>query len=239
MQFARAVVLGGIILGCASNAPTPFPRITTSSAGTADAIPPPVDAHAWQGVLMRDAVVRGDLPAAKMAAANLIAIATSHETPVPGSKLEAMVEATHRVADAQDLHAAAHAFAYLSERCGECHAFIGGPLSGPSLPPPLELGIVPRMNRHQWGASRLWEGLVAPSNEAWTSGAIVLTDAPLGANEVPGHAGDAEIAALSSKVHDLGIDATKATKGSRRIAIYGQLLDTCAACHQRLHAGPR
>jgi cytochrome c553 len=238
MRVARAFALACVVVGCASKAQTPFPKIVAPAAVTAGSLPP-VDAHAWQGVLIRDAVERGDLDATKRAAADLVTLATKHEKPVPGSALEAMVEAAQRVAGAQDMHDAAHRFAFLAERCGECHARIGGPVSGPSMPPPPAVGIVPRMHRHQWGAARLWEGLVAPSDEAWTSGARVLTDAPLGDDTLPGRTAVPGIAVLSASVHDLGVEATKATRASRRIAIYGELLDTCAACHQRVGGGPR
>jgi cytochrome c553 len=238
MRFVRAIALAAVVVGCASKRPTPFPKITTTLSGVADSVPP-VDAHAWQGVLIRDAVVRGDLPSAQRAAADLIALATKYEKPAPGSRLEAMVEAAHRVEGAQDLHEAARSFAFLSERCGECHSLIGGPVSGPSMPPPQALGIVPRMRRHQWASSRLWEGLVAPSSEAWTSGAQVLTDAPLGAETLPAVIATPEIAALSTSVHDLGVEAAAATRASARIAIYGKLLGTCAECHQRVGRGPR
>lgn len=231
MGLARGVLFGCLFLGCAGG-PTPFPGIDKS--GRVDAPAPPVAAHAWKGVLVRDAVIRGDLEAARRAASELADHATRSE-PAKGE----LVAPAQRVAAAQDVHEAAASFAALAERCGACHARIGGPRSRPALPPPPSLAVVPRMRRHQWAAARLWEGLVAPSDEAWTSGAQVLSDAPLDLEPLPDRTAVPEITALSNAVHDLGLDATRATEVAQRVRVYGALLDTCSTCHQRVGGGPK
>lgn len=242
MRTARNAALGALafFLGCGESKPVAPFRQLDSTFGEKPISDPPVDAHAMQGLMIRDAVVRGDLDETKKAANALVALVSKHEAPTPESRLEAMVIAAHRVAEANTMNEAARSFAFLAERCGECHVATRGPASGPATPPPETLGLTPRMRRHQWGAARLWEGLVAPSDEAWLSGARVLADAPLTAEQtLAGRTPVPEIATLAASVHELGLDATHATKASTRIGIYGEVLTTCATCHTRVGGGPR
>ena len=187
-----------------------------------------------RGAVIRDAIARGDLDASHAAAASLVEYVTANEHPDPRSKVGEMVEAARRVEAARALPEAAQSFALLSEKCGACHAAFHGPRSVPGAAPTDTAALGPRMRRHEWGAARLWEGLVAPSNEAWSSGARVLSDAPLGSEGSVGN-DDGHLAAM---VHDLGLKAATSKEMGDRVQIYGQLLTTCATCHQRTGAGP-
>ena len=224
------VLLGAACAGGDRAKEPPRGQPSAETAVTSDLL---VREHALRGAIVRDAVERGDLKRTKAAANDLVAFVMQYGAPQPESRLEAMVESARRVAAAQDMRDAAQSFALLAERCGECHVQIGGPASFPAKPPPEALGVVPRMRRHQWASARLWEGLVAPSDEAWKSGAEVISDAPLGPESWPGQTTSPELDALAASVHDLGVKATSATKASARIAIYGEVLTTCAGCHQR------
>lgn len=231
MKAARSpcMLLGALFVAACGASTAPSPALQQL-----DATPTaPVEEHAVRGAAIREAVERGDLNEAKVAANALVAYVTKYEKPAPESRLEAMVMATRQVANAKDMPDAARSFAMLSERCGECHTAIGGPASAPAKPPSDTLGVVPRMRRHHWAAARLWEGLVAPSDEAWKSGAQVLSEAPLKPETVPGKTSVPEIDKLAASVHDLGVQATTATKASARVEVYGELLTTCGACHQR------
>lgn len=243
MQIVRRVpALGGIALiaaACGTEPASPFRRIDGTADASTTAPGKPVEEHAVRGAALRDAVESGNLERTKQTALALADLVTAHERPVPDSALDHMVVATRRVAAAPDQRDAARAFAVLAQRCGECHVRIGGPSSRPASAPAASLALVPRMRRHQWGAARLWEGLVAPSDEAWTSGARVLADAPLGPEGWPEGTTSPEIEVLSTTVHDLGVRAAAATKASTRIALYGEVLATCATCHERVRGGPR
>jgi cytochrome c556 len=80
----------------------------------------------------------------------------------------------------------------------------------------------------------MWEGLVGPSDEAWRRGTAELVAAPLqpavriATREVP-----AEITVLANRVHELGRRA-EMVDADRRGAALGDVLATCATCHQRL-----
>lgn len=217
-SFALALV------ACATTEPPPFRRIDSLGGKSA-----PVAEHARLGAAARDALERADVPAAHRAAHDLIALVLESERPAPRSRLAEMIQAARQVEASSTLEEATRAFADLSYRCGVCHAEIGGPRSFPALAPPDGQTPASRMRRHQWASSRLWEGLVAPSDEAWKSGAEVLADAPF---DVDGAAAP-EVQALALSTQELGAKATTATRSSARIGAYAQILSTCAACHRQ------
>ena len=237
----RHAVLAAAMIAIAScgASPAPFRDLDAPTSRPAGSPGHLVEEHAVRGAVIRDAVERGDLEAARQAANALVELVTRHERPTPSSSLDAMVQAARRVAAARDLRDAATSFAALAGRCGECHTQVGGPTSSPAAAPREALGVVPQMRRHHWGAARLWEGLVAPSDESWRSGAAVLSAAPLRPEVSMGQTLTPEVDALIAAVHDLGVRAADATNASSRIAVYGDLLTTCAACHERAHGGPR
>jgi cytochrome c553 len=196
--------------------------------------------HDTRAAALRDAVVRGDLTSVRREAKVLAALRTEGVIEAPWRKqLAAMNAAAARVADAGDLADASRDLAGLAKTCGDCHATLGGPQTVVGEVPERVPGDVPRMRRHQWAAERLWDGLVGPSARAWRTGARVLLEAPLEPevmipNKSPGPA----IGPLASSVHELGRKARVVEAAGDRVAIYGELLVTCSACHQRLGGGP-
>jgi hypothetical protein len=134
--------------------------------------------HFGSSASMRRALVSGDLQAFRAAAATLSdkeLSANLSDTWKP--HLEEMRGAAERARDAKAIEGAARAFAGVGAACAGCHAQLGGPKLAVGAPPAEASGAKPHMARHSWGAARLWEGLMAPSQEAWTKGAEVFTDA--------------------------------------------------------------
>ena len=91
------------------------------------------------------------------------------------------------------------------------------------------------MVRHLWAADRMWEGLVGPSEAAWTAGAEAMAEtqpAMAGAlrASVSGQGAGVfleELGLLAQEAKDArGIDA--------RADVYGRLLGTCDRCHSQL-----
>ena len=214
----------------------PFRELDSAPKEARETHRPLVLEHAVQGATVRDAVVRGDLEGAKQAARALVAVCTKTERPAPHTRVAAMLLAAERVEVAKDLSEAARASARLAERCGACHAAFGGPRSFAATAPPDALDVASRMRRHQWGAARLWEGLVATSDEAWTSGAAVLEDAPL-ALETSQTVSNTTTH-LAIQVHALGSKASHTTTPEARAEVYGALVETCADCHRAGGGGP-
>lgn len=241
MKTVIRCLLGATILqlacGSAKTA-VPFRQLDSTNGETPAAFKSTVKDHAVYGALMRDGIARGDLDAAHRAAHALVQLVTETERPVPRSRIGDTVDAAARVEAAQDIPAAAREFAVLSQSCGACHTAFGGPRSFPAEPPPDAVAVGPRMRRHQWGAARLWEGLVAPSNEAWKSGAETLSDAPLNFESELGKGPRPEIDKLTTTVHELGVTAASAASASVRVDVYGKLLTTCADCHRQTGGGP-
>jgi len=242
MSSAVRGSLGATLLllayACGPARPPPFRQLDSTSGQSPATFKATVNDHAMYGAVMRDGVARGDLDSTRHAARELVQLVIESERPVPRTRVGDMVDAARRVEAAEDLREAARAFATLSERCGACHTAFGGPRSFPAVAPPDAVGIGPRMRRHQWGAARLWEGLVAPSGEAWRSGASTLADAPLGFEPELGRAVTPAIEKLTASVHDLGVRAALATSASARAEIYGELMITCADCHRQAGGGP-
>jgi hypothetical protein len=95
------------------------------------------------------------------------------------------------------------------------------------------------MQRHQWAAERLWDGLVVPSDEAWQAGALALSEAPLAPQELtPGKSPVPKVGEMEQMVHALARQALDADRAEVRAHVYGQVLAACAACHAWLGGGP-
>jgi hypothetical protein len=87
------------------------------------------------------------------------------------------------------------------------------------------------MFRHAWAVERLWEGLTAPSDNAWQAGAAALVHAPSVAPQTRPSLPPAIIETLSL-VRRLGEKASNAENSTARERVYGELLVTCAQCHR-------
>jgi hypothetical protein len=90
------------------------------------------------------------------------------------------------VIEAEDLATAAGAVSKMAKTCGNCHLVNGVELEfGYDREPRQDIeDVVTHMQRHQWAADRLWEGLIGPSDTAWTRGADMLIDVPLAPDDV-------------------------------------------------------
>lgn len=189
--------------------------------------------HFTSGVLIRDALIAGDLALAKWNATWL----AEHE-PDPGieswSPLMTDLRARARkIVEAPDLATAAAATAGLALECGRCHKANGAsPRFVESDPRVAASGPRPHMLEHQWAAERMWEGLIGANETTWNTGVAGLAVAPLGQDEIFANATATQrIAALAAEVHSLGADGGKVQTWSERATVYGHLLATCATCH--------
>ncbi len=139
-----------------------------------------------------------------------------------------------RIADAETLAEAAAATAAMGRTCGACHdAVEGGPRIEMTSGPPVTEGLAGRMILHVWGADRLWEGLIGPSDDAWGAGLAAFHDATLVPADIT-EAGEPtdEVRALSREVRTLSVQAGRTLDWQARAEIYGRLLGTCSRCHE-------
>lgn len=142
--------------------------------------------------------------------------------------IDDMHAAARELASAVDLRTAGALAARLGLTCGRCHearsamvAFAWEPV--PSNDPELSTQLA----RHTWAVARLWEGLIAPSDEMWRQGADVLATVALDALRSP----PSEIPALASALRDAAGRARRIAGLDERSALYGELLSICAGCH--------
>jgi len=183
--------------------------------------------HFLDTARMREAIVMGKLAELHAAAA---AVADDPWTPKLRQDYRPYIETMRAVArsaqTAESVVSGAAALGKLGDACASCHLKFGGPGS-PIAPLPMAEGADPGMVEHALATERLWEGLILPSDISWLSGARVLQEAPKLDSDV------SQVAAAARHLSDLAKTATAAT-ATERSKVFGNILLTCNACHERL-----
>ena len=143
-------------------------------------------------------------------------------------QIDAMMTWATRTASAHTVDDAAVSIANLSAACGACHQDKGAKLVFESVhEPPLD----EQMERYRFAVDRMWEGLVAASDESWSRGASayadVVTCEPLGAAEEkePFHR-EACNSLLAASAN-----ASAAKSRADRTAAFAEVARACASCH--------
>jgi cytochrome c553 len=187
-------------------------------------------AHFTQTEDMRRALIGGDLAALRRAAEGVAKDEwTPNRRPDWRPHVAAVRGAARDAQIAESIEEGTRAFAALGAACSSCHLLTGGP-SSPQFAVPLP-GSSESMLAHERAAERLWQGVVAPSDAAWIAGTDALIAAPELDSDVP------DISHRAAHVRDL------ARRGQRiaadeRAELFGNLLLTCAGCHQRVDVHP-
>lgn len=190
--------------------------------------------HARFGAARRieQAIAFSDLARAQSEARYLAALEETDLLPAWRPYVDAIRGAALELDRASDVMAAARLAALVGDRCASCHEAIAAKVAFPDEPPPVTTPtLAARMLGHQWAATRMWEGLIAPSEERWQAGARALTTVPL-----------AMVAQAATPDSPLDIDdvarvrlyAQRALTPQPRAAraeLFGTLLATCAHCH--------
>lgn len=251
---ALAVAVCGLwIAGCDDEPGAPPPEADPRPAAEPEADPSPaaegiptpagqlMRGHFVRAIDARQALIRADLDRARADMAWLAAHGEADTLPEAlRPRLAAMQSEAARFADATTLTEAGTAFARTLVRCGECHAASDG---GPAIAtPPLPEGdtVASHMQRHQWAADRMFEGLVTADPERFLLGTEALTEVPLHADQLPGSQAQPpqRLQALTNHVHDLAEEAQEVSTEDQRAGLYGRYLATCGACHRLLEGGP-
>jgi hypothetical protein len=198
-----------------------------------------MEGHFEAASLIKQAVIDGDLEATRAHARDL----ASHREPQgvrgPPSTLRQMRSTASHIGEAADISEAATLLGELAAACGNCHrasdAQPGFPIDASELAtsdaPPPALDAVAHMLRHQWAADRMWEGLITPSEQYWMWGAGALQEAALHRTDLTEEPSDVNVTRLAIRVHEIGLEATRASPLEERASLYGELLQSCAACH--------
>ena len=191
---------------------------------------------------IQSAVVAGRLEDAHEPAMWLAEHETVAELPVHFATYVALMRKYAReVAAAEQLSSAAESVSQMAKTCGNCHLVNHINLEfGYGQKPREDVeDVVTHMQRHQWAADQMWEGLIGPSDSAWSRGTDMLLDAPLHASDVTTGADNlAEINSIAHRIHALGGIGTQTMTPDARSELYGELLGLCASCHTLLGRGP-
>jgi cytochrome c553 len=183
------------------------------------------------------AIAYGDLDRARNEARTIAALDEPEILPQWKPYVDNVQAAALEITKSKDSVDAAKRLATLGWRCAQCHEAVPGAKTAfPKVPSPsADPKLAATMAGHQWATARMWEGLVGPSAERWTEGAVVLARAPLTITaeaDVPGHG-----LGIADDVARLRLFAARAPKlklAFDRAELYGQLLATCANCHHTI-----
>lgn len=157
--------------------------------------------------------------------------------------VELMRVYAREVVEAPNLKSAAESVSRMARTCSNCHLVnhVELEFGYDQRPGDLE-DTVSHMQRHQWAADRLWEGLIGPSDAAWRRGADMLVDVPLLPEDVMYDSTNADDSAaidqIARRIHVLGGQGTITSTPAARSELYGEILGLCASCHTRLGRGP-
>lgn len=180
---------------------------------------------------VEDAIIRGDLDAAKPPARWLADHQEIAGLP-PGTErqVQEMKAAAASVASAENIGTAGIVAANMVGACGACHS---AAKVTPALPPitgdVAGTGGKRHMLEHQRAVDRMYRGLIAPSSDEWMTGALALKAAPLRDKAFADVSKEAVAAEV--RVHELADRAAAAALQRDRVTIYGALIGGCASCH--------
>ncbi len=198
--------------------------------------------HLTRITMIKSAIIAGKLEDVREPATWL----ADHET-VAGLPTEfepyvtQMRSYARQVIEAPDLDSAAESVSNMAITCGNCHLVNHVFLEFGYDDRPSEGldDIVTHMQRHQWAADRLWEGLIGPSDAAWNRGTDMLIDAPLRPTDVTAAAAsNGEISKIVRRIHAVGGLGTETKTPDARSELYAEILGLCASCHTLLDRGP-
>ena len=180
----------------------------------------------------RDAVARGDLDGASTYATTILESDFSEAPESWAPHVKGFLAAAESVVNAETVEVAGEGIGVMAAACGTCHRDAGFAMTL-AEEEPLEpsADVAQHMRNHHWAVMWMWQGLIAPSQQRWAQGAAGLAEAPLAPAT---SSSDSEVSAWAGHVHTLGerageVDITAGTAGP----LLGEILSTCASCHER------
>lgn len=187
-------------------------------------------------VAIQQAIIAGSLDGTRESATWLLQHEEPAGLPAAGEAFVAAVrEAANGVLEADSLEAAAEAASNMGLACGNCHLASGVTVEFDDVAQPSDKEKEkPHMQRHQWAADRMWEGLIGPSKMAWSRGANLLFESPIKPDVVAKHGGGEEAVGMSRRIHALAANATAVSTPEEQAEIYAEFIANCGACHNEL-----
>lgn len=200
--------------------------------------------HLGEARLARDAVIAGDLAAAKQALSTLRGRLPLGSLAPQQARLEVqLIQAVQAGQTAADLPAMGEALGQIAQACGACHLSAGlsipveAGLGAPGATEPTGTTVAARMDGHMWATEQMWAALVAGDDIAFQEGAEAMGRSGLVPTGLPADAPVPPLAAeLEVQVQDMAALAVRSPEARGRHL--GRMLGSCAQCHQLLGAGP-
>jgi mono/diheme cytochrome c family protein len=214
--------------------------VVPATAQDADIVKHMHDKHEAM-IAIQSAIIAGSLDGTRESATSLLEHEEPAGLPPAGAEFTAAVRvAAQGVLDADSLVAAAEAASQMGLACGRCHQASGVTVEFDDVKQPSDKEKEkPHMQRHQWAADRMWEGLIGPSSVAWSRGANLLFESPIKPDVLAQHGGGDEIVGMSRRIHQLAANATAVSAPEEQAEIYAEFIANCGSCHTELGEGSR
>lgn len=192
-------------------------------------------------IKIQNAIIAGSLAGTREPATWLSNHDEPDGLPAAGDVFVAAVrEAANSVLEAEDIESAAEATSHMGLACGSCHLASDVVVQFDDVDQPSDqIKNKPHMQRHQWAADRMWEGLIGPSDPAWSRGANLLFESPVKPDVLAAHGGGDEVVVMSRRIHQLAGNASVVSDPAEKAEIFAEFIANCGACHTELGQGPK
>lgn len=221
-----------VAAGCGGSAPAPAEQAPAAApAQPAVNTAAHMAEHFTKIRELEEAIIRGDIASARAPAQWLADHQETSGLPAgTESYVTEMKNAARAVAATDEIGNAAVAAAQAVSTCGNCHTVAKVTPKMPEVSVPAESpGNAAHMRAHQYAVDLMYRGLIVPSEDLWKRGAEALKVAPLTEKDLTKVT--KEIAAFEARVHELADRAVNAPDAGAKIAIYGEVIGSCATCH--------
>lgn len=152
---------------------------------------------------------------------------------------DATTAAARRIEHAPDVAAASAELGALGRACSGCHLQRDIRVTRYQEPLPADDGtLAARMQRHAWGAARLWQGVSGPADDAWLEGARVMATTPLEVSRMMHERPNVEVVELAGRLSEQTTRAAAVIDRDSRATLLGEVMQTCAECHRIAHPQP-
>ncbi len=147
-------------------------------------------------------------------------------------RTDELMTASYQLEQARDLRTAAALTGDLAGACGSCHQERGAHPALKAAPEPVAVpGIEAQMQRHQWAATRLWDGVIGPDDAAWFAGARAMANATIDLGATTHAQPNSDVVGYAESLRELALRAGDTRDLTARSVQYGEMLYTCASCH--------
>jgi hypothetical protein len=158
----------------------------------------------------------------------------------PATKNDELIQAADTIATSQSVLDAAGGLARLGHACASCHVATGAKVDLAFVKfraPEGDASLHGQMLQHSWAAERLWQGMLAPSDTAWSEGADLLAKSAIDLSATTRNKPNAEAAELAERLKFMAQSATHAAPAERSLA-FGEIIVACARCHDVVRVHP-